>query len=167
MLYHEAQPLRPGHVRVVLAMPPAALLFMAIRQMVFHHPWTHPPMSDGGLLFLTVLLWAVYLRLITVRLVTDLDRHELSVGLKGLWRKTNLPVSEIRSATPVRYDPAADFGGYGIRSGPRGVAYIASGNGGVQLELRDGRKILVGSQYPEALARSITESKPGGEAGKS
>lgn len=124
-------------------------------------------MSDGGLLSLTVLLWAVYLRLITVRLVTDLDSHELSVGLKGLWRKMSLPVSEIRTARPVRYDPAGEFGGYGIRSGPRGVAYIASGDGGVQLELRDGRKILVGSQHPEVLARSIAESKPGGEAGES
>ena len=128
--FHEVQALRQWHARLVLAMPPAAMLFIAVRQLVFHHPWGNPAMSNGGVVFLTVLLVGVYIRLITVRLVTDVRSGQLSVGLQGLWRKRKVPLSGIRSAIEVQYDPAAEYGGYGIRSGAKGLAYIASGNRG-------------------------------------
>ena len=121
-VFHEVQALRQWHTRLVLAMPPAAILFIAVRQLVFHRPWGSPPMSNGGLIFLTVLLVAVYFRLITVRLVTDIRSGELSVGLQGLWRKRRVPLAGIRSATEVEYDPAGEYGGYGIRSGANGLA---------------------------------------------
>ena len=157
--FHEVQALRQWHARLVLAMPPAAMLFIAVRQLVFHRPWGSPPMSNGGVLFLTVLLLAVYIRLITVRLVTDIRSGELSVGLEGLWRKRRVPLAGIRSAIEVQYDPAAEYGGYGIRSNANGLAYIASGNRGVQVELNDGRKLLIGSQRAGELTRSITQAR--------
>ena len=159
--FHETQRLRQWHVRIVLALPPAALLFMSVRQVGFHHPWGHPPMSNGGLLFLTILLLLVYVRLITVRLVTDLRHGELTVGLRGLWRKKRVPLAELQSATAIHYDPASEYGGYGIRPGPRGLAYIASGNRAVQLDLRDGHKLLVGSQRAEELALKILQGRNG------
>jgi hypothetical protein len=154
-VFHEVQRLRQWHIRIVLALPPAALLFITVRQVVFHHPWGAHPLSNGGLIFLTLLLTAVYLRLITVRLVTDVNSVELAVGLRGLWRRRRIPRSAIRSAIPVEYN-ALDYGGYGIRSGPGGLAYIADGNRAAQLELNDGRKLLIGSQRPEELARVLT-----------
>jgi hypothetical protein len=159
--FHEAQPLRQRHAHLVLAMPPAAMLFIAVRQLVFHLPWGNPPMSNGGVAFLTVLLLAVYIRLIKVRLVTDIRSGQLSVGLQGLWRKRRVRLSDIRSAVEVRYDPAAEYGGYGIRSSSKGLAYIASGNRGVQVELNDGRKLLIGSQRADELARSILQLRNG------
>lgn len=153
--FHEIQKLRQWHIRIVLAVPPAALIFMSIRQIVFHHPWGHPPMTNGGLLFLTILLVLVYVRLITVRLATDMNSHELAVGLRGLWRRRRIPLSRIRSATAVTYDPVAEFGGYGIRSSGRGAAYIASGNRAVEIELQDGRKVLIGSQRADELEGKI------------
>jgi len=159
MLFHEVQALRQWHGRIVLALPPAALLFIAIRQIVFHNPWSHPPMTNGSVIFLTVLLLAVYFRLITVRLVTDLGSAELSIGLRGLWRSRRVPLMAIHSATAVQYDPATEFGGYGIRSSARGMAYIASGNRGVEVELIEGRKLLVGSQRADELADKITRAK--------
>lgn len=153
-VFHEVQKLRQWHIRIVLALPPAALLFLTIRQVVFHQPWGAHPISNGGLIFLTILLVAVYLRLITVRLVTDVGSGEMAIGLRGLWRRRRIPLSQIRSAKPVEYNPL-DYGGYGIRSGPVGLAYIADGNRGVQVELSDGRKLLIGSQREEELARAI------------
>lgn len=156
LLFHEAQALGQWHARVVLAMPPAGLIFIAIRQLVWHHPFGTPPISNGGILFLTLLSLLVYVRLITVRLVTDLRPAELAVGLRGLWRKRKIPLDQVRGAKEVEYDAVRDFGGYGIRSGRRGQAYIASGNRGVELELRDGEKVLIGSQDPARLAKQIT-----------
>lgn len=160
-VFHEVQALRQWHARLVLALPPAALAFITIRQVVFHHPWGHKPLSNDGLIFLTVLLIGVYFRLITVRLVTEVRSGVLSVGLRGLWRRRRVPLAIIRSAAPVRYDPASEYGGYGIRSGARGLAYIAQGNRGVQLELQDGSKLLIGSQRPEDLAQKIMQFRNG------
>jgi hypothetical protein len=140
-----------------MALPPAALLFITIRQVVFHQPWGSKPLSNSGLIVLSALLIAVYLRLVTVRLVTDVAGGNLSVGLRGLWRRRRVPLSTVRAAEPVRFDPAREYGGYGIRSGPRGLAYIASGNDGVQLELKDGSKLLIGSQQSEELAEHIRQ----------
>ena len=129
------------------------------RQIFFHHPWGNPPVTNGNLLFLTILTLVVYLRLITVRLVTELRPEQLSVAMKGFWRRTRIPVADIRTAAAVEYDPVGEYHGYGVRSGPRGQAYIASGNQAVQLELRDGRKLLIGSQRPKELAGNIVEAK--------
>ena len=159
VLYHEVQALRQWHARLMLAVPPAAMLFIAVRQFVFHRPWGHPPMTNGSIIFLTVLLVAVYIRLITVRLVTDLTPAGLTIGLRGLWRARRVPLSTIHSAKPIEYDPVREYGGYGIRPGPRGMAYIARGNRGVQLELVDEGKLLVGSQRPEDLSSKIMQLK--------
>ena len=155
VLFHEEQAFRQWHARLVLAMPPAALIFITLRQLVWHHPWGTPPVSDGGLLFLAALLVLVYVRLITVRLVTDLGPTEIAVGLRGLWRRRKISLDQVRIARAVEYDPVRDFGGYGVRSGLRGQAYIARGSGGVELELQDGRRILIGSQDPARLAKQI------------
>jgi len=159
VLFHEVQPLRQWHSRVVLAVPPSALLFIAMRQIAFHRPWAHPPVSNGDLIFLSILLVAVYIRLITVRLVTDLRAAELRIGLRGLWRLRRVPLATIHCARAVRYDPVSDYGGYGVRSGAHGIGFIAYGNRGVQLELIDGSHLLVGSQRPDELAAIILQSR--------
>src|SRR5208283_2586286 len=129
VLFHEEQAFRQRYAKLALATPPAALIFVTCRQLVWHHPWGNPPVSNGGLLFLTILLVLVYVRLITVRLVTDLRPTEIAVALRGLWRKRRISLNQVRAARAVEYDPIRDFGGYGIRSGVRGQAYIASGSG--------------------------------------
>jgi hypothetical protein len=90
-----------------------------------------------------------------VRLVTDLHPRELVIGMKGLWPRRRIPLDQVRAARAMEYDAIRDFGGYGIRSGRRGRAYIAHGNGAVELELVDGGRLFIGSQQPARLARQI------------
>jgi len=156
-LFSETQTVRQRYTSVILALPPAALLFITCRQIIWHKPWGTPPSSDGGLVFLTVLLVAVYIRLITLKLVTELRPQEVAIELRGLWRRRHIPVEEIVSAEPVSYDPVADFGGYGIRSGRLGTGYIARGNRAVYLVVRGGSRIVIGSQNPAELARRIMD----------
>lgn len=165
VVFHEVQPLRQRHTRIVLAVPPVALLFIAVRQIAWHQPWAHPPMSNADLIFLSILLTAVYIRLITVRLVTELRAAELFVGLRGFWRVRRVPLTIIHSARAVCYDPVSDYRGYGIRSGTHGLGYIAHGNRGVELELIDGSRLLVGSQRPDELAVKILQSRDAVSAG--
>ncbi len=62
--------------------------------------------------------------------------------------------TDISSAEPIQYNPLRDFGGWGIRGIPVS-AMNARGNLGVQLRLRNGRKLMIGSQVPAELAQAI------------
>lgn len=156
-LYSESQAFQHWQVRVALAIPPLAVLAVTCRQMIWHEPWTSPPLSNGELVFLTILLAAVYVRLNTVRLVTEVLPDELVIALRGIWKRRRIQVRKVRSVAVVRYDPAGDFGGYGIRTGRQKTAYIARGNQGVELAIEGGEKILIGSQHPDELAMRIQE----------
>ncbi|HEX6853121.1 MAG TPA: hypothetical protein VF139_17125 [Candidatus Polarisedimenticolaceae bacterium] len=69
---------------------------------------------------------------------------------------------DVRAARAVTYRPIRDYGGWGIRIGAKGWAYNVSGDRGVELELRDGTLLLIGSQRPEELAAAIESGRPGG-----
>ena len=156
VIYHETQAFGRRYSGIILAIPPAALIFITCRQWIWHQQWGNSRIPTSGLAALSILLVLVYLRLITVRLVTDLRPRELQVRLSGLLWKRKIPLDRIRTARAIAYDAIRDFGGYGIRSGLRGKAYIASGSGGVELELQSGSRLLIGSQQPAQLARVIT-----------
>jgi hypothetical protein len=158
-LFDEEQSFGQLRLRWMLALPPAALSVLIIWQVVLGHPWGKHPMSNGGLIVLTVFLWLVYLRLIRVRLVTNVLLGELTVGLQGLWRARRIPFGNIKAVKIVTFNPLRDFGGYGIRSTSRGKAYVAGGTRGVRLELKDGSVLVIGSNRPEELSQALRPAR--------
>ena len=56
-----------------------------------------------------------------------------------------------------QYKPIREYGGWGIRCGlfGKGKAYNASGNKGVQLVFKNGKKLLIGSQRAQELEQAI------------
>jgi len=56
------------------------------------------------------------------------------------------------------YRPILEYGGWGIRYslGKSGKAYNVSGNKGVQLILRNGKRLLIGSQKCDELAEALS-----------
>ena len=153
--FHEEQAFRQRRVRILLAIPPAAMLLILVWQVLLGHPWGTKPVSNASVIGWTVFIWLVYLRLVTVRLVTHVVPGKVSVGMRGLWRERHIPLNEIKTAKVVTYDAARDYGGYGIRTTRRGKAYIAGGNRGVRLELAKGGAVLIGSARPEQLLAAI------------
>ncbi len=160
-LFHEEQRFRLKRQRVMLAIPPAGMTLLLVWQVILGHPWGRQPLSNANVIGWTIFLWLLYLRLVTVRLVTEVRPNELAVAMRGLWRERRIPLGEIKSANAVTYDPARDYGGYGIRTTRRGSAYIACGNRGVRLELVKGGTVLIGSQHPDELASAINRPKSG------
>lgn len=66
--------------------------------------------------------------------------------------------ADLKSYEARAYSPLGEYGGWGIRygaGGKRNMAYNVSGNRGVQLEFKDGRRLLIGSQKPDELVRAI------------
>jgi len=59
-----------------------------------------------------------------------------------------------------KYKPIREYGGWGIRySFGKGKAYNVSGNKGVQLVFKSGKRLLIGSQRAEELEEAIRSIK--------
>jgi hypothetical protein len=66
---------------------------------------------------------------------------------------------EVKKAYIRKYSPLGDFGGWGIRLGlgGKGKAYNVDGNMGLQIELKTGKKILIGTQKPEEMQALLAQ----------
>jgi hypothetical protein len=132
-----------------------------LQQLVWGEPWGDRPMSDemllltggGAILFSVVLVYLFYI----LRLVTEVRYDGLLIRFYPL-RGKFIPYRSIESCRARSYQPIKEYGGWGIKYGlSSGWAYNISGDRGVQLVLKDGKKILVGSQQPEALEQAIKQ----------
>ena len=106
--FSELQRLPLRRTALVLAIPPAGMTMLLIWQVVLGHPWGKEPTSNANVIGWTVFLWAIYLRLITVRLATEVRDGELFIALRGFWRKRHVLLSEIQSVEVLRIQPERD-----------------------------------------------------------
>jgi hypothetical protein len=103
------------------------------------------------------LLTGFWLR--RLALVTVVDDQTITLQYRGLLKTRTIPISAVRDARPRTYRPIRDYGGWGIKFGPKGWAYSVSGRQGVQLVLSGKRPLLIGSRRPDELAEAITSSE--------
>jgi len=78
------------------------------------------------------------------------------VQMRPLVNKRYL-ISDIETCESVTYRPIRDYGGWGIRYSftKRSWAYNITGNKGVEIKFKGGRKLLIGSQRADELAAAI------------
>ncbi len=117
--------------------------------------------QEGQIVLLAVLglQLATCLFLLSLRMTVQVETDFLRIRFFPIWTKT-IPLTEIVQWEARRYRPIREYGGWGIRySWSKGWAYNVSGNQGVQLELANGQRILIGSQRAEELARAIEDGK--------
>ncbi|MBL8796892.1 MAG: hypothetical protein JNM56_23525 [Planctomycetia bacterium] len=113
---------------------------------------------SAGVVALMQLLVAALLFGMKLRVAVDGER--LHVRFTPFVDRS-ISLAEIRSWEPRTYQPIVEYGGWGIRYGlfGKGQAYNTRGNRGVQLELNDGSRLLIGSQRAEELAQAITQAR--------
>ncbi len=88
---------------------------------------------------------------------TTLLPEELQVRF-GRRTRFRIPLKNVVRAYARTYQPLAEYGGWGIRGVGGNRAFNMRGNEGVQLELRSGQKVLIGSEKPEELVRAIRKA---------
>jgi len=101
-----------------------------------------PSLVGGGVLLAIILLF------LALRLETRLDGEGIHLRFSPLTpRGHRIPWKEVDRVWVRTYHPIREYGGWGIRMGlgGRGRAWNVQGNVGLQLVLKDGRRILVGT----------------------
>jgi hypothetical protein len=102
---------------------------------------------------LVVLVVALLLSL--SHLDVDVTDEGLTIAFRYVWPARRIAFSEIVGLEVRHYDPLLEYGGWGVRLGPKGWGYMTNGNEGVQLRLRKGIPVLIGSTRPRELEAAI------------
>ena len=106
---------------------------------------------------LILALAAVLLPLLFL-IETRVTTRGLYVRLKPFpWR--HVQPHEIATHEATTFRPLRDCGGYGVHKNylTKTTCYNARGKHGVRIQLADGKRLIIGSQTPERLARAITQ----------
>ncbi|MBN3036258.1 MAG: hypothetical protein JW861_11790 [Bacteroidales bacterium] len=140
------------------------------RQIVLDELWGDKPMSDTGLVVTAII---VLLFITGMFFLMRSSRLIVSVRSDGIWfryppiisKEKHLPRDTIASYEIRKYHAQREYGGRGIkqRRFRYGKAYTIAGNIGLQLILKDGKKILFGTRRPEALLRAMNKMMGGQE----
>jgi len=148
-VFRERQRFGPWWVWVLLAAGvTAAWAFLAVTLV-----------GDGSVAGAAVLVVIVGIALPGLFLVARLDvavyADRVEVDFFPLRRRT-IPLRDVDRTQARRYRPLKEYGGWGIKGwSTRKIAYNVRGDRGVDLTLRDGRSVLIGSQHSGELAAAI------------
>jgi len=102
------------------------------------------------LIFMAILA-IVYTLIGSSKLETYIKKEGITVRFYPIQTSFKLYKWEDITKCYVRqYSPIKEFGGWGVRGGMgKSNALNVSGNMGIQLELKDGNKLLIGTNKPE------------------
>ena len=93
-----------------------------------------------------------------LKLYTRIDQEGVHYRMKPFqWKFKTIPWAEIDQIYVRKYSPILEYGGWGIRFGRNGTAYNVSGNQGIQLVLKNGKRILLGTGKPDVASRKIAD----------
>ncbi len=109
-----------------------------------------------------LIIVLVDLLLIFIQLKTNINETGISYQLFPFQLKEKIYTwDEIADVNIRKYSPIWEYGGWGYRySFNNGKAYNISGNMGLQLVLKNGKKILIGTKKPEELAAFLESNFP-------
>jgi hypothetical protein len=95
-------------------------------------------------------------------LKTTIDQAGIAIEMKILFKfGRTIRWDEIESIRSDKYRPILEFGGWGYRIGWKGVAYSCRGNDGLIIILKNGRKVVVGTQKPDELKKYLSDNGRG------
>jgi hypothetical protein len=142
----EAQRFVPRPLSLGLLLGLAVLAAWAVATGPDPEIW--PPVIVGLVL---ILLFHMLELSVTVR-PSEVDVHFRPV------RRRRIAIGDVVTCRARDYRPIREFGGWGIHRGWKGTwAYNVRGHRGVELTLRDGASLLIGSQRADELAGAIRE----------
>ena len=159
ILFSEVQKQNQKWIWFLLIILNATVIFGSIQQIVFNRPFgTHPIPDWGYIPVFGVLFMASYL-LFGSRLHTEISSDRILFQYKPFHRKARVISWDEVSRCFVRlYSPVKEFGGWGIRPAfnrNTGKAINVSGNIGIQIELKNGEKILLGTRKDKEVQKVL------------
>lgn len=103
-------------------------------------------------LLLLLLTLALLGFVIGLRLDTEIRTDGIYVRFVPVHKKFRFySWAELEKVYVRKYSPIGEYGGWGLRGLGKNRALNVSGNEGLQLIMKDGRKLLIGTRKPEEI----------------
>jgi hypothetical protein len=156
-LFEEVQKMRQTWVWLLVAIGSAFAWYVFFQQIVFGRPWGSPSDSDQSVIIVWVLVGILLPIFIgSIKLTTRISQGCIEVKFWPFVKK-QINFEEIASFKARDYKPVIEYGGWGVRYAgkKKGWAYNMNGNRGVQMVLKDGKRILIGSRKPEEIVSQL------------
>ena len=155
VVFKEVQRFRQPLLWLVILAIMIIFTYGMFRQIILGEPWGNKPLPDAMLIAIFTFIMCLTLLFFFVKLIVEVRSDGIYIRFFPFhisYRK--IPLENLKKCEACIYSPL-EYGGWGIRYGFKGKAYTISGNRGVILELKDGKKLLIGSQKPKELVKAI------------
>ncbi len=158
IVYKERQYFRNPFVLMLLLAIVGMSVWALVQQVFLGKPFGQNPAPDAFIIIFSMFPVIFLLFFLFMRLDTNIDEESLSVTLSPFGRR-KIAWKNIDKAYVKKYKPLLEFGGWGIRYslGSKGMAYSVGGNQGLQLELSDGKKVLIGTKKASELTEFLKQ----------
>jgi len=158
LLYREVQYFRQLWVWILLLSISLTTIWGMVQQLFLGKPFGNNPAPDTVLIVIVIIFgfgfpYAFYKMNLTTEIRSDGIYYRFFPFHRSFHK---IAAEDIISYEIRNYSPIKEYGGWGIRHGRKGKAYNVSGNRGVQLELSNGKQLMIGTQRPEELAEALS-----------
>ncbi|HLT07310.1 MAG TPA: hypothetical protein VK014_07265 [Cyclobacteriaceae bacterium] len=152
-VFKESQKFNQPWVWLIIVTSYILVHFWGIQDLLRGHAYDSEPFI--GALVGIVLMNLLVLLFATMKLETRIDLRGIHFRYRPLihsWRSIHW--EEMKSVEVKSYSPWL-YGGWGIRLSLLGWAYNVRGNKGIVIKKKNGRRLLIGTQIPEAAQNAI------------
>ena len=152
VIFYEQQRFSQSWAILILVLVDVLFIFSMVRS------WSDNNSTSNTILIITAaLIMLLTAGFFFVRFDTVINNEGVYIKLFPFSLKYKcIPWDTVSKSYVRKYKPLWEYGGWGIRQrwqirGRRSIAYSVSGNKGLQLELTNGRRILIGTHKPLEL----------------
>jgi hypothetical protein len=162
ILFSEKQKFRQWWIWLVLLAMAGFFAFAVYQQLVLKKPVGDNPASDTGLLIISLIPVFLILLFLFSELETEISESGVSYKFYPFHlRKITVSWGNLEKAFVRKYNPITEYGGWGFRLGifGHGRALNISGNMGLQLVLKNGKRLLLGTKKPDEMEKVILQMR--------
>jgi hypothetical protein len=167
LYFKEEQKLAPYKILIILVL--IIIVFLVILTIALQEDAVSNS-DDNSLhslltasLIVIPILFLITILKLSMQLIVEIREEGICYKYKPVIKHfRTISFNSIKKYEIRKYRPGIEYRGWGIRDrGPRrkirknGIAYTAKGNMGLQLYLKDGKKVLIGTQRSEALLSAM------------
>ena len=153
-IYREVQKFRQVWIWVIVFALAGLAWYEAVKQLLLHRPMPDIPSVISWFIFGIGLPALIFFS----QLIIEVRDDGIYIRFFPFHRTFHrIAFTEVKQIEVRTYRSFKEYGGHGIRYGSKGKAYTVNGDRGIQIELLNGKRLLIGSQRAEEFWRAIQE----------
>lgn len=152
--FTEAQRFTQWWLWLVILGVDAIILYMVYKHFFTDQQVGSQPIPSFAIVLVLLSTVGVFILFLIMRLETRIDRTGVHIKYFPLVTR-HYAWDQITHAEVVNY---GFIGGWGVRLGTKyGTVYNVKGNLGLYLELKNGKRVCIGTQQPEVIKRYLEQ----------